>query len=62
MSDREYMVFIIEYDPKDGKMVNELLENIEKPIRAKHGSLQRVYQGPEKRITSAVQKILQLTE
>ncbi len=62
MADMEYMVLIIQYKQDNQKMVEDLVKNITKPIDAEHGKVQRVYQGSEEQVVSAVQKILKLTE
>lgn len=58
----KYMVLILQYKEKDEENVDNLVESIAKPIKTKYGEIRRVYQGSEKRIISALESILKLTE
>lgn len=62
MASKEYSVFIVQYSKQDQKTVEDLISGITKIIDSKHGKIQRVYRGSEKRIVSAIQSILQLAE
>ncbi|HML04029.1 MAG TPA: hypothetical protein VK487_11750 [Candidatus Bathyarchaeia archaeon] len=58
MATTEYTVLIIQYEQNNQKTVEDLVKSVTESIDPKHGRARRAYQGSEKRIVSAVQKIL----
>jgi len=58
----KYMVLIIKYEQESEEIIENLVKSITDPINTKYGEIQRVYQGSEARIISALKKIMSLTE
>lgn len=61
MSEKKYIIIIAEYDGSCEAKAQILFENIEKSI-ANYGKISKVYQGTDRKIVSAVEKILKLTQ
>lgn len=62
MSEKRFMVFIIQYQKKDEKTIESFVEEISTPINAGYGEIKRIYQGSEEKIMSALESIMNLTK
>jgi hypothetical protein len=62
MSGKKFMVFIIQYQKKDEKTIENFVEEIAEPINASYGEIKRIYQGSEEKIMSALESIMNLTK
>lgn len=61
MSDK-FMVVVIQYEEEHAKSVKGIVDNLSKAINSERGKVQISYQGSDKKIVTAVEKILKLTE
>jgi len=62
MSDKKFIVFVIQYGQKNEEPIEKFVKKVTKQINAQHGEIRRVYQGSDASIVSALEKVLKLTE
>lgn len=61
MEKDESMVLVLKYGKADKATIEKLVENFSKSLNAKDGTVERVYQGNNKKVISALESILDLT-
>ncbi len=62
MSNKKFMVLVVQYDLMKEDAVEGILDTAKKQINALCGETQCVYKGSDEQIISALRKILKLTK
>lgn len=59
---RKFMILTIQYEEQSEADIENLVKGIERSVNTTYGKLHRVYQGSDKKIVAAVEKIMKLTQ
>jgi hypothetical protein len=62
MSEEKFQIIIIKFDDKHEANVNKIYSKFASIVNAKYGESTIVYNGMDKRVVAAVEKVLKLTE
>ena len=62
LSDKKFMILVVNYDPVKEAATEKILNTAKKQIGALSGEVRCVYQGSDEQIISALGKIMKLTE